>query len=352
VDITLLLHGLLFLMIITALIAMETSNLLSSIISMGGLGFLLSIAYLLLGAPEIAITQIVVEILVLIVLIRATISRDLTAITGDREFTGLLFALGLIVVFALVGLRIAGHFPPFGQPVLDRIADVPSQQYLELAREKTGSSNVMESILLDFRAYDTLGVITVLFTAIVGALALLRRKGRKALDKPDLDIDCYEVSGGKAGMSIIVKTVTRWIKGFLMLFGMYLILNGHVSPGGGYTGGLIIACALILTILAESQQHVSVRSKVAASALASIGALTLLGLAVFDQTAAGAFFKDFIARQSAKYPAFFIIGTTQVSEIAIGCMVSSALFLVFSMLASLHVRVRDGQRDLINRKRG
>ncbi|MBN1270227.1 MAG: DUF4040 domain-containing protein, partial [Kiritimatiellae bacterium] len=69
---------LLLLMIIAALVAIETSNLLSSIISVGAVGFLLSIAFLLLGAPDIAITQIVVEILCLVILIRATISRDLT----------------------------------------------------------------------------------------------------------------------------------------------------------------------------------------------------------------------------------------------------------------------------------
>ena len=73
-------------MIIGAVIAIETRDLLSSIISLGAIGFGVSIAFLFLGAPDIAITQVVVEILTLVILIRATIKRDLVSVSGDREF--------------------------------------------------------------------------------------------------------------------------------------------------------------------------------------------------------------------------------------------------------------------------
>ena len=67
-------------MIVGSVIAIETKNLLSSVISVGVVGFGLSIAFLMLGAPDIAITQMVVEILILVILIRATITTDNTAI--------------------------------------------------------------------------------------------------------------------------------------------------------------------------------------------------------------------------------------------------------------------------------
>ena len=72
------------------------------------------------------------------------------------------------------------NFPPFGESVLDRFADAPSQTYVTSGLEKTGAANIVTSILLDFRAYDTLGEATVLFCAILGALALLRKKARNA----------------------------------------------------------------------------------------------------------------------------------------------------------------------------
>jgi multicomponent Na+:H+ antiporter subunit B len=350
-DIGILLSVLAFFMVIAALIAVETSNLLSSIISMGALGFLLSIGYLLLGAPEIAITQIVVEIIVLVILIRATINRDLTAISGDREFIGLIFTVAIIFVFSLVGLRVFGQLPLIGSSVLDRIPESTSMTYLLEGLKRTGSFNTIESIMLDFRAYDSLGIMTVLFAAILGALALLRRRSRKSIETTDTDIDSYEITTAPEGMSLIVKTVTRWIKGFLLLFGIYLMLYGHESPGGGVTGGVIIACTFILITLAEGQKRIGSRHKITATVLASLAALFVLAMAAFGQTHFGLLFKNFIAFNQAKYPAVFTIGSMQLTEIGIGILVSAGLFLVFSMFSTVHVRVKDGKREMINRRR-
>jgi len=55
------------------------------------------------------------------------------------------------------------------------------------------------------------------------------------------------------GMSVIVKTVTRWLKGPILLFGIYLVLYGHITPGGGFGGGIVIASAFILITLAMGQ---------------------------------------------------------------------------------------------------
>lgn len=349
-DITAYLHVLIFLMIIAALIAVETSNLLSSIISMGAIGFLLSIAFLLLGAPDIAITQIVVEIIVLIILIRATINRDLTAISGDREFFGLLVTIALIFILSLISIRQFTDLPLFGVPVLDRIAGVPSHAYLSEA-SKNGSNNVVQTILLNFRGYDTLGVMAVFFCAMLGAYTLLRRKGRKHIHAPDTIEECYESTVYKGGMSLIVKTVTRGIEGFLLLFGIYLVLYSHTFPGGGFTGGVIIACSFILITLAEGQKTAtSVFSKITAGVLTSVGALIVLGTAIWGQLKNGVFFSH-ITKENSLYLKYLDMGTVQVCDIGIGLMVGSALYLIFSIMALLHVRVKnDGERDIIQRK--
>ncbi|GAG07500.1 unnamed protein product, partial [marine sediment metagenome] len=112
---------LMLLMIIGAIIAIETKNLLSSIVCVGAVGFLVSIAFLFLHAPDIAITQLVVEILALIILIRATISRDLTAVSGEREFFGMVVTISIIMVVAVVGINVFAEFPTFGSSVMDRV---------------------------------------------------------------------------------------------------------------------------------------------------------------------------------------------------------------------------------------
>ncbi len=176
-------------MIVGALIAIETTNLLSSIICVGAVGFLVSIAFLILGAPDIAITQMVVEILCLIILIRATISRDLTAISGDREFFGMIVTVVLVLVLAVFSIQMFQEFPPFGTPVTERFDDAPSVTYVGEGLERTGAPNIVTAILLDFRAYDTLGEATVLFCAIWGALAILRKKARKRKQDADGESD-------------------------------------------------------------------------------------------------------------------------------------------------------------------
>ena len=161
-------------MIIGSIIAIETKNLLSSVISVGVVGFTLSIAFLMLGAPDIAITQVVVEILILVILIRATITIDNTAIAGGLDtfpFVSSLIFFGLFLIFAFLAVK---EMPRFGEPLM-RV----SQKYLETGAEKTGATNIVTSVLLDFRAYDTIGEATVLFTSIIGAFVILRRRGRK-----------------------------------------------------------------------------------------------------------------------------------------------------------------------------
>ena len=172
-------------MIIAALIAIETKNLLSSVICIGALGFGVSLMFLFLRAPDIAITQIVVEVLGLIILIRATISRDLTFITGDREFFGTVISVVIIFVIFLAGIRVFETLPDVGTAIFAKTEGAASQTYIEKGLDNTGAANIVASVILDYRAYDTLGEATVLFTSIICATVILRKKAKKLLVELD-----------------------------------------------------------------------------------------------------------------------------------------------------------------------
>ncbi|MFH1883230.1 MAG: hydrogen gas-evolving membrane-bound hydrogenase subunit E [Planctomycetota bacterium] len=178
-------YVLLLFMIIAAIIAIETKNLLSSIICIGALGFGASLMFLFLRAPDIAITQIVVEVLGLIILIRATISRDLTFITGDKEFFGTVVSVVIIFVIFLASIRVFETLPDFGTAIFAKTEGAASQTYIEQGLQDTGASNVVASVVLDYRAYDTLGEATVLFTSIIGATVILRKKAKKLLEESE-----------------------------------------------------------------------------------------------------------------------------------------------------------------------
>jgi multisubunit Na+/H+ antiporter MnhB subunit len=164
--------------VIASLIAVETTDLLSAVICIGAMGFGVSLIFLFLRAPDIAITQIVVEVLGLIILIRATISRDLTFISGDKEFFGTVVSVAIIFVIFLAGLRVFETLPEFGTAIFTQVPNAASQTYISQGLGKTGAANLVTSVILDYRAYDTLGEATVLFTSIIGATVLLRKKAK------------------------------------------------------------------------------------------------------------------------------------------------------------------------------
>jgi len=165
---------LLIIMIIGAVIAIEVKDLLSSVVAVGSVGLILSIVFLILKAPDVAITQLVVEILALIILIRATLKKDLPFSTSGRWFFNTIITVAFIGVLLLVASKALKDLPAFGEPIM-RVAST----YLKHGLTSTGATNMVAGVILDYRAFDTLGEATVLFTAVIGVLAVVRNVGRK-----------------------------------------------------------------------------------------------------------------------------------------------------------------------------
>jgi len=174
---------LILLMVVGALVAIETSNMLHSVISVGAIGFLLSIVFLFLSAPDLAITQIAVEVITLVLLLKATSRSEPDP--DHRISLGKVAALGMVIMLAIFTTGMFTEFPEFGSPVMDRFADAPSNTYLRTGLEETGAANIVTAVLLDFRAYDTLGEATVLFCAVMGALTVLRRQAKNGSAEAD-----------------------------------------------------------------------------------------------------------------------------------------------------------------------
>ncbi|MBK8980318.1 MAG: DUF4040 domain-containing protein [Planctomycetes bacterium] len=173
--------ALLVLLVVGSLIALELRNLLSAVIAVGVVGLGLSIVFLLLGAPDIAITQVVVEVIVVTVLIRLTgrTGRTVDAAPDRRDAVAVWLGGGVLLMLLGLMIHVLSALPRFGSG-----ASLPAGHYLENAPAQTGASNVVTAILLDYRAYDTLGEATVILTAIVGALVVLRHTGRDVRRAP------------------------------------------------------------------------------------------------------------------------------------------------------------------------
>jgi multisubunit Na+/H+ antiporter MnhB subunit len=180
-----ILYALLGFMIIGSLIAVQTADLLSAVISVGAVGFGLALVDLFLGAPDLALTQVVVEILVLVMLIRLVIQRkDPTEQQppGTLLVSLVMMILGVTIFPIIIALN---DMIPFGEPLFTRGGELPSLavDYMKNAISQTGATNIVTAILLDLRAYDTLGEATVVFASIIGAYAVLRKVGRIQREK-------------------------------------------------------------------------------------------------------------------------------------------------------------------------
>ena len=154
------------------------------------------------------------------------------------------------------------------------------------------------------------------------------------------------------GLGLVVKTVTRWLKAFIMLFGLVLVLYGHHIPGRGFAGGVVIACAFILVTLAYGQRFgLKVLNARTALFLGSIGGLIFLGTALGGMLWGPGFCADFLKNAQGQHPRLLPSGVIGVYDIGVGLLVSMLLYLLFTMLSALHIAAKSGHRRMIRRGR-
>jgi len=151
----------------------------------------------------------------------------------------------------------------------------------------------------------------------------------------------------REGMSTIVGTVTHWVCGFIILYGAYIVLYGHLSPGGGFAGGVILACGFMLLMLAYGKRRlVAALPLSTASVLDCVGALGFWLLAVLGLLiGGGVFFKNFIPH-GVRFR-LCSAGIIPLANIAIAVKVCASLVLVLVALSVLRVKARGSDEDFV-----
>ncbi len=158
-------------------------------------------------------------------------------------------AVALCAVIIAVLLFTVASLPTFGSSENPTINDV-YYRYVEKGMEETGGVNTVAGVILDYRAFDTLGESHVLYAAVTAVLVLLLTTDGKKQDEGDDRL--FDLKN-----DIIVKNTARLVIPFVFLFGVYIMLNGHLSPGGGFSGGAIIGAGLILYSMTFGEERIS-----------------------------------------------------------------------------------------------
>lgn len=152
---------------------------------------------------------------------------------------GLLCAMALILILLVQ----VSYLPPVGNSHNPGSNEVAAK-YIEDGLQDTGAVNIVTGMILDYRAFDTFGESNVLFIATCTVLILLRndkKKGKDSAEEEGKRDSYYEPKN-----DVILQTITGVLVPIIFIFGIYVILNGHLSPGGGFSGGAIIGAGLIL----------------------------------------------------------------------------------------------------------
>ncbi len=151
-----------------------------------------------------------------------------------------LCCLALMAVF----LYMVAHITRYGAEN-PRATEI-TERYVEHGLEETGAVNIVAGMILDYRAFDTLGESHVLFTALVCVMILLRRDQKNMRTAYE---DYYRISEEDyfpTDRDQIARRVGGVLTPCILLFGIYILLNGQISPGGGFSGGAVLGAGLVI----------------------------------------------------------------------------------------------------------
>jgi multicomponent Na+:H+ antiporter subunit B len=218
--------------------------------------------------------------------------------------------LGAVLVVAVTGLEPFGHYPgPYGD-VLARV--VPGERH---------TGQLVAAAVFDYRGFDTLGEEMILFAAACGCAALLRVRRRERED--DAGAPARPVP------SFAARAMGAALVGPVLVLGAYVIAHGHITPGGGFSGGVVVAGALLLAYAAGQVVRLRrVGSITLLEGAEALGAAGFLALALGGLIAAGALLQNFLPLGTSGM--LLSAGTIPVGNVAVGIEVAGAVALIFA----------------------
>jgi multicomponent Na+:H+ antiporter subunit A len=276
--------------VLAGAMALRIRQRLSAVLVVGVTGYGLAVLFALQGAPDLALTQFLVETLTLVVfvLVLRKLPKDITERHRPRERV----ARGLLAVAVGAFMAVVGAVALSARTAEPVSVDFPQQAY-----DFGGGKNVVNVTLVDIRAWDTLGEISLLVVAATGvaSLVFLRRRTGTVQRLDPVQVARQERRGRRAPRrqwlagtvalaperrSVVLEVLTRILFHTIVVFSLYLLFSGHNHPGGGFAGGLVAGIALVLRYLAGGRYELGEAAPIDPGLLLGIGLLLAGGTGV------------------------------------------------------------------------
>ncbi|MBA3889758.1 MAG: monovalent cation/H+ antiporter subunit A [Gemmatimonadaceae bacterium] len=311
---------------------------LRALVAASVVGLFVALAFVRLSAPDLALTQLLVEVVTILVLLLAL--HHLPQRTpgaeqrhGQRAWQRLVAARDLVLAGGIGAGAAALTWAVLRRPVHGGgpVSELAAY-YLRESKPKGGGTNVVNVILVDFRGFDTLGEITVLACAAIGAAVLLERM-KPAGDAP-------ERPHAPDAHPPVLAALTRPFLPFALMLSAFLFLRGHDLPGGGFVAGLLAAVALASQYLTSGIEWTTERLRIDARRWLATGVLlaaaTGAGALLFDRPFLTSFY-DY-----AHIPAIGAVGagSTFLFDLGVALAVFGAVLLMLERLGLIG-RMRD-----------
>ncbi|MDP2185488.1 MAG: monovalent cation/H+ antiporter subunit A [Xanthomonadales bacterium] len=292
---------------------------LSALVVIGVVGLAVSLSFVLLSAPDLALTQLLVEMITIAMMLLALNYLPQHAPLRPEPLPRRLRD-GVIALLAGTGVATLVY------AILTRPLDTVAGEMLARSLSEGGGSNVVNVILVDFRGFDTLGEITVFGIAGLIVHALLRQ----------VRLRRDEVIAGPPPRMVIPTVVAQLLLPLAVAVSIYFFLRGHNLPGGGFIAGLVLAVPLLLQYLVSGSQRVDHRLGLNYTAFIGMGLIAAL------LTGVGSFILGYPFMTSAHgHPYLPVLGEIPLAsamafDIGVYLVVFGSALLMLSMLG--HIR--------------
>ncbi|MBN9645120.1 Na+/H+ antiporter subunit A [Corynebacterium mendelii] len=273
---------------IAAVAATQLSNRLSALILVGVTGWGVAVIFALHGAPDLALTQLLVETISVVVFV--LVLRKLPAHTiAPRGTTADPRLKAWLAVAVGMSVTVLGAFAMNARSTQPISARIP-----RLAEDIGHGRNAVNVLLVDIRAFDTFGEISVLVIVAVGVSSLVyrtrtftRRSRRPTLSTFEAGWLATANDNDKViNRTLMVQVATRLLFAAMLMLSLYFFFSGHNAPGGGFAGGLVASLALTLRYLAGGREELDQTLPVDPSKLLGAGLVTAASVAVVPLVAA------------------------------------------------------------------